>query len=221
MVQNVARIVLFGFLCALLMSPASTQAQQRVAALEREEAAQELATQAIAVLKRGEDARDDAAKIAAYREGLELARRAATADDSNADAHFAIFANQGRLMLLEGAAPNPLNLLKVNRELERCLELDPNHSDALAAQGGLYRQLPWLLGGNLDKAETALRRSIEIDPNAVGARIELALVYRDRGQPERGIELLERAIVLAEQMNKRRQLGEARRLLAELGNGNR
>lgn len=185
--------------------------------MEREEVAQELAARAIAALKRGEDAREEEVKIAAYREGLDLARRAAAADDSNADAHFAIFANLGRLMLLEGAAPNPLNLLKVNRELERCLELNPNHSDALAAQGGMYRQLPWLLGGNLDKAEAALKRSIEIDPNAVGARIELALVYRDRGEPERGIALLEHAIVLAEQMNKQRQLGEARRLLEELG----
>jgi tetratricopeptide (TPR) repeat protein len=200
----------------VLIPAPCTWAQQRAAALGREEAAQELANEALARLKRGEDAVDKAAKLAAYREGLALARSAVAADDRNADAHFLIFANQGRIMLLEGAVPNPLNLLTINRELDRCLQLDPNHSDALAAQGGLYRQLPWLLGGDLDKAESALKRSIEIDPNAVSARIELARLYHDRGQPARSVELLEEAATLARELNKQRQLGEAQRLLAEL-----
>lgn len=32
------------------------------------------------------------------------------------------------------------------RELNRTLELNPNHAEALAAKGGLYRELPWYLG---------------------------------------------------------------------------
>jgi tetratricopeptide (TPR) repeat protein len=96
------------------------------------------------------------------------------------------------------------------------LQLDPNHSDALAAKGGLYRQLPWLLGGSLEKAEGCLTRSIEINPNAVSARTELAATYRDMGEPERGVPLLEKAIQVAEHEGKYRQLAEAQALLREI-----
>lgn len=168
-------------------------------------------------MKRGEDETSPSAKLGAYQEGMALAKRALAIDDENADAHFALFATEGRIMLLEGVTPNPVSLLKVHRELDRCLELNPNHSDALAAKGGLYRQLPWVLGGDLDKAETCLKRSIEIDPNAVGARIELARTYRDKGKAELCGPLLTKAAELAQRMNKQRQLGEARQLLAEIG----
>lgn len=180
------------------------------------EEAQALAARALACLQRGEDATDPEAKRRAYDEGLGLARRAAMLDDANADAHFAIFGNEGRLMLLDGVTANPISLLKVNRELERALELDPNHSDALAAKGGLYRQLPWALGGSLSLAEQCLTKAIANDPNAVSARIELAATYRDMGDPDRGLPLLDKAMVIAEREGKRRQLAEARTLLAQL-----
>ena len=103
-----------------------------------------------------------------------------------ADAHFALFANQGRVMELEGAVVSPFLVIEATRELNRTLELNPNHADALAAKGGIYRQLPWALGGSDKKAGEYLARSVELDyENACGARIELAELYRDAGQPER------------------------------------
>lgn len=198
---------------AVLALTQSAAAQQAAYASATAEVSRSLSTQAIECLHRGEDGISTESRLAAYRQGLDLARRAVAADDQNADAHFALFANNGRILLLEGETPNPINLLNANRELERALELDPNHSDALAAKGGLYRQLPRLLGGNLTKAESCLTRSIEVDPNAVGARIELAQTYRDMGEPERGLPLLQTAAQIAERMGKFRQLAEARSLL--------
>ena len=185
-------------------------------AADTQREAQSLADRALLSLRRGEHATDDGAKRAAYHEGLELARQAVGLDDCNADAHFAVFGNEGRLMLLDGVTPNPISLLKVNRELERALSLNPNHADALAAKGGLYRQLPWALGGSLSLAEECLTRAIANDPDAVGARIELAATYRDMGDPDRGLPLLATAVALAERDGKRRQLAEARTLLAQL-----
>lgn len=210
-------LVIAGALALTLLGTAPSAAQNAAVALERGEVAQDLATRAVASMKRGEDALTPEAKTAAYREGLALAKRALAIDDQNADAHFALFATEGRLMLLDGVTPNPISLLKVNQQLERCLELNPNHSDALAAKGGLYRQLPWVLGGNLDKAEACLKRSIEIDPESVGARIELARTYRDKGQLELCAPLLTKAAEIAARTNRQRQLGEARQMLAELG----
>jgi tetratricopeptide (TPR) repeat protein len=203
-------LVLAGLTLCLGLAPASAPAR------DTSEQAQALATRALHCLQRGEDATDPEVKRSAYSEGLALARRAVRLDDENADAHFAIFGNEGRLMLLDGVTPNPISLLKVNRELERALEINPNHTDALAAKGGLYRQLPWMLGGSLSLAEECLTKAIANDPNAVGARIELAATYRDMGDPARGLPLLDKAMDIAAREGKQRLLAEARTLLTEL-----
>jgi tetratricopeptide (TPR) repeat protein len=184
--------------------------------LDNKRAAQELAQKALDCLLRGENARTNEEKFDAYSQGLSLAKSAVEADDANADAHFAVFGNNGRLMLLNGATANPINLYHASVELERTLKLDPNHADALAARGGLYRQLPWVLGGNLDKAEAYLNRAIELNPKAVGSRIELARTYCDKGTPELGRPLLEQAVRLAEEQGRKPELEQAQELLRQL-----
>ncbi len=179
--------------------------------------AAELATQAGVQLERAEAATGDATKLAAYEKGRDLARRAIEIDENNADAHFVLFATEGRIALMSGMIPNPLNLRKAQGRLDRVLELDPNHSHGLAARGGLYRKLPWALGGSLEKAETFLKRSIEHNPQAIGARIELAATYRDMGKSaEQCRPLLDQAIAIAEQQGKRHRIEQANQLLAEL-----
>jgi len=209
----------FVFVAVLLAAQLSTAhlagGQQWAYARDRVEAAQDLARHALDCLHGGEDATTKEAKRAAYGDGLQWAERAVAADDNNADAHYARFANQGRIMQLEGAV-NPLSLLIVNRELERTLKLNPNHADALAARGGMYRQLPWALGGDLEKAADYLSRAVALDPDACGSRIELAETYRDMGHPERSVPLLEKAAEVAERMHKQRQLYQARELLTQL-----
>jgi hypothetical protein len=54
---------------------------------------------------------------------------------------------------------------------------------------------------------------------AVGARVELAQLYRDQGQPQRGIPLLQKACQVAEEEGKLRQLVEAQNLLREFDKG--
>jgi len=197
----------------LLLVALSARAETPPAAAHE---AQMLAKRALACLQRGEDATDPDQKRAAYEKGLALAERAVKLDDDNADAHFAVFGNRGRILLLDGTVPNPVSLLSVNRDLERALEINPNHAAALAAKGGLYRQLPWALGGSLSVAEECLTKAIDLDPNAVSARIELAATYRDMGQPQRSRPLLETAAHIAEAEGKARQLREAEGLLKEL-----
>ncbi len=172
-----------------------------------------LTTRALDYLQAAEAAETKNDKIAAYQKGLDSAKKALELDDSNADAHFVVFASEGRLELLHGAIPNPLNLYKAQQRLEQVLALDPEHSDGLAAKGGLYRQLPWMLGGDLDKAESYLKRAIALNPNAIGARIELAATYLAKGEREKCKPLLDAAAALAEQEGKTyriRQVSELR-----------
>lgn len=201
----------------LVVAAAWSALADDVAYLVNEPTAQSLTLEALECLKRAENAPTDAARRAEYEQGKKLAERALALDDKNADAHFARFATEGRLLLMDGSTPNPFNMVRVNRELDRVLELNPNHADALAAKGGLYRQLPRLLGGSERKAEECLNRAISLEPDkAVGARVELAQLYRDRGDPERGIPLLQAAITIAERDGKLRQRDEAKALLEQM-----
>ena len=186
------------------------------ASAEARHQAQVLADQALECLRHGEDLVDKQQRMATYQRGLDLASRAVALDEENPDAHFAIFGNKGRILLLQGVGANPISLLQVNHDLERALELNPNHPDALTAKGGLYRQLPWVLGGSLEVAENCLTKAITLDPEAVSARIELAATYRDMGQPQRAVPLLHDAASIAERQGKQRQLREARDLMREM-----
>ena len=178
---------------------------------------QQLAQQSLDALRQGEEANDPQMKMQAYKRGIELARQAIDADEANADAHFAMFANQGRVMMHNGVVVNPMTLMEARRELDRALEIDPNHADALAAKGGMYRQLPWVLGGSNQKASEYLARSVELDyDNACAARIELAERYRDLGYPERSIPLLRKAVEIATRDNKPDKLKRAEALLRQL-----
>lgn len=218
--MRTARALIAANLCVgcVLLFTASAAAQGRAqAALRDPERAAQLAKTALDYLHKGEDGATATEKLAAYTEGERLARQAIALDDLNADAHWAFSANYGRRLLANGVGANPLRLLEVNRELDRCLELNPDHYDALAARGGMYRQLPRLLGGSLAKAEAYLTRAVSLDPHAVGSRIELARTYQDLGQPERAVEPLRAAAYWADRLGKRRQLREAQSLLTALG----
>ena len=210
--QVVSGLILL--LVVALVHPSPLHAEGPSAEQKRQ--AQSLATQALDCLHRGEDAADNEQKLTLYTQGLDLASRAVALDEQNSDAHFAVFANRGRILLLHGVTANPISLLQVNRDLERALELNPNHADALAAKGGLYRQLPWVLGGSLSVAESCLTKAIEIDPNAVEARIELAQTYNEMGHPERVLPLLRTAASIADREGKAREAKEARDLIQKL-----
>ncbi|HVN84609.1 MAG TPA: tetratricopeptide repeat protein [Candidatus Binatia bacterium] len=209
--------ILVAIFVATLCTAARVSAQRAAEASVARDPAKsaELAQRSLDLLKLAEEG-DPPSKAECYTQGLGFARQAVALDDRNADAHFAVFATMGRLMLEHGATPNPFNLLKINRELDRTLELNPRHSDALASKGGLARQLPTLLGGSLSKAERYLQQSIEIDPTAVGARIELARVYQDMGQEPKAVSLLRTAVELAEQQGRTRKRAEAEQLLGQL-----
>jgi len=187
---------------------------------EHKQKAQEFARQALDCLRRGEDAATEAAKVSAYRDGIDLAKQAVRLDETNVDAQFALFASEGRVALSEGIIPNPMNLYKARNQLDHILELDPNYADALAAKGGLYRQLPWALGGDLEVAEECLTRAIELNPEAIGARIELAATYRDMGYPERARPLLVKAVDIAKKQGRDQRLQQANHLLSEIEQAN-
>jgi tetratricopeptide (TPR) repeat protein len=164
------------------------------------------------------DASDDAStKLSWYARGKELAAAAVRLDDRDADAHFSLFANWGRWLQTDGWFKNAFQLPALRKELDRALELNPDHPDAIAAKGALYLQLPRFLGGDVAKAEPLLVRAIELDPMGVGARLELADCYQLQRRSDAARDLATTARRLAIEQGKAHYERRANALLEELG----
>ena len=160
---------------------------------------------------------DREARKAHFDRGQALAERAVALDDNSADAHFALFCNLGELMRLDGENLSQVfQLRRLMAELDRTLELDPNHVDAMAAKGTLLVRLPRLLGGDSVKGEAMLRQVLLRDPNAFTTRLALANVCEARGDRQEALAFAARALQIAREQGRADKVAEAQAALSEL-----
>jgi tetratricopeptide (TPR) repeat protein len=169
------------------------------------------------LFEQAEASDDEATKLALYSRGRVLAEQAIKQDDRSPEAHFALFANWGRWLQTDGWIKNSFRLPALWKELDRTLEIDPDHPDALAAKGGLYLELPSFLGGDVEKARGFLERAVALDPDAVGARLELAECYIEDDRKEEARDLVDIAHRIAVEQGKARFVRRASELLRRLG----
>jgi len=160
---------------------------------------------------------DREARKAHFDRGQALAERAVALDDNSADAHFALFCNLGELMRLDGEnLTQVFQLRRLMAEVDRTLELDPNHVDAMAAKGTLLVRLPRLHGGDSVKGEAMLRQVLLRDPNAFTTRLALANVCEARGDRQEALAFAARALQIAREQGRADKVAEAQAALAEL-----
>jgi tetratricopeptide (TPR) repeat protein len=173
-----------------------------------------LVKESFAALHRGSAEADPERKLAAYRDGVSRAEEAIRLDDTDAEAHYALFCNLGRLTELGGKLQQAWNLPRVRRELDRALQLNPHYTEALAAKGEMLWHMPRLLGGDLHEAEDYARRAVDSDPTYWRAHILLAHVLLAQARPDAA--RAELTTVLARISPEQPERGEALELLGEL-----
>ena len=195
-----------GFLCLFVGGPAFGA-----------DTAASLAAAGRAECDAGRRAEDRAERKAHFERGQAFGERAVALDDNYADAHFAVFCNMGELMRLDGESlSGAIGLRRLMAELDRTLELNPQHSDALSSKGQLLLRLPRLLGGDAEKGEAMLRRAIQLDPNAFQSRIMLAKTCEARGDRDEALAFAKRALQVAREQGRADKVAEAQATLAEL-----
>jgi tetratricopeptide (TPR) repeat protein len=116
---------------------------------------------------------------------IKLADRAATRFPDSPQAQFAVFCSLGRQ--LETSKNHLQSLFLVRRAhhaIQKALALQPNYIDALVAHGAMMGQLPWMLGGDNDQAESLIRRALSLDPAFLPAYRELASLLQAQGRGE-------------------------------------
>ena len=102
------------------------------------------------------------------------------------------------------------------KELNRTLELAPDHLDALSAKGTVLVRLPAFLGGDKEQGEMLLRQVIAREPAAVNARLSLAKSYCAGGRHEEAVAMATKALDLAQALHRVDFIPEARQVLSQL-----
>jgi hypothetical protein len=179
--------------------------------------AADLAKRALGECEAGRQATDRGERHRRFTHGEELAAHAVALDDRSADAHFALFCNRGEAMRIDGESIRDVFAFRgLVRELDRTLELQPDHPGALAAKGTFLVRLPRLLGGDVNRGEVMLQHVLELDPTAVSARLGLARVCEYRGERDQGIAYASRALQIARELGRVDKIAEAQAMLDEL-----
>lgn len=181
------------------------------------ESANELSAQAQRECDLGRRAKERQVRLAHFERGQALAERAIALNDKLADAHFALFCSLGEQLRIDGERlPSPFGFSRMLKELDRTLELDPSHLEALSSKGTFLVRLPGFLGGDKEQGERMLRQVLARAPNAINARLTLARLNKTRGNRSEALFLATEALRVALAEHREDLIPEARSLLAEL-----
>jgi tetratricopeptide (TPR) repeat protein len=111
-----------------------------------------------------------------YDAAMQTFQKVLANDPQNADAYYNMAATVHRM----GVARNDSQALSQAESLyNRCLDLDPKHTDCYRGLGVLLAET-----GRSDRAFTLMKNWAIRDPNNPDARVELARLYEEFGDPE-------------------------------------
>jgi tetratricopeptide (TPR) repeat protein len=135
----------------------------------------------------------DAARAAAFNEGMAAARKAIAARGDRPEGYFWLAATMGGLAEQGGIRSGLKYRSPVRENLEKVLALDPAFQKGSAdrALGRWYFKVPGLFGGSRRKSEEHLRKSLTYDPHSTASRVFLAETLDDMGRRAEAIALLQ------------------------------
>jgi tetratricopeptide (TPR) repeat protein len=176
-----------------------------------------LAKQALEECDQGRAAKAREVRLTHFQTGQALAEQAVALDERYADAHFSLFCNLGEQLRIDGESiTSAFGFRRMMKELDRTLELNPGHLDALSAKGTLLVKLPGLLGGDPEKGAQLLQQVVNRAPHAVNARLALAKVRCERGRHREAVALASDALRIAKKHKRDEFIPEAKAVLQQL-----
>lgn len=160
-------------------------------------------------------------KLGHFERGIEMGRRAVAREPNAVEGHFWLAANYGGYSEQKGVFSALATVKKIRAEMETVLRLNDRYQDAGAylALGEMDRQLPRLIGGNLNRAIARLEQGMRLAPRNLELKLSLAQAYREAGRRDESRRLLNE--ILAQPVDQGRARAEtdvqnkARRLLAK------
>ena len=138
-----------------------------------------------------------------------LARRAVAADSLGPEGHFAVAATVGRASLTKSRKERIRRAKIIRDEALRTLALDPAHDGAYHVLGRWHAEIMRLSGlsrffaksflgagifgqASWEQAIASLQKAVELDPERIYHRLELARIYADRKRYQEALDQLGR-----------------------------
>jgi hypothetical protein len=133
----------------------------------------------------GSHSKDDAARDAAFRDGIDAGKSAVLLQDNKADGHFWLGANYGgsaEMSILASLS----SIQDIRTEMEKVIELDESYASGSAylGLGQLYLKAPKVLGGDSKKAVEYLEKGLRFGRNNALLRLRLAEGYHALGRDQ-------------------------------------
>lgn len=179
--------------------------------------ATELATQSMEECQRGRSAEARHIRLAHFERAQVLAEKAVALNDQLPDAHYSLFCTLGEQLRIDGESlMGAFGFPKMMAELDRTLELDPNHLNAISSKATFLVRLPSFFGGDMEKGKKLLRRVIREEPTCINARLTLAKVLSDDGDYPEAISLAKMALKYSEETGQEDFIKESKLTLAQL-----
>lgn len=203
--------------CALSVAFVASPARAEKLMFARDASGSPAARRAMTLCLDAATVDDDGRRAEMLERGLADAERAVAENVNDAKAHFAVFCNLGRKLEDDGASlAGVANVSRLKSEIDRALALEPAFVDALTAKGAFLVKLPGILGGDAEEGERMLRRAVQLAPNHVPARLELAKALDEKGDKQAALEEARTVLTLADARSAV-EAREARELTAKLG----
>jgi len=141
----------------------------------------------------GDEAEAKDEKLDLYKQGQDFGKRAINIDDNSDLAHFWYLVNLGRIGQTKGVLHSLGSVPEFKREVDKVLEINPEHTGALNAKAMLYYELPGILGGNVNKSIELLNKAIEIDSSYTLLYVDMGKMHIKKKDYEKARWYLKRA----------------------------
>lgn len=156
---------------------------------------------------------DDAAEKL-YEEAAEHARSAAATAPDEPETHFELARALGRLAQFKGVVQSLGLAAEVKSELEKTLELDPEHGGAYHALALWHLEVPWIAGGRSGEVRPLFEQAVSAEPDEVTHLFNYGKALIALGDEDAAKVQLERALELSpKNVRDEADLEETRELL--------
>lgn len=121
----------------------------------------------------------DDAKLAIYKKGIDVAKRAISLDAKSVESHFWLGVSYGKYGETKGIMNSLALVDPIKKEMQIVLELDESFDGGGGHRvlGRLYHKLPGIAGGDTEKALDHLKKALKFDESRLLNHLFLAEVY--------------------------------------------
>ncbi len=132
------------------------------------------------------DAAAKSEKLPFFEKGISAGVRAIAELPNAVEGHFWLAANYGGYSEQKGVFKALTMVRKIRAEMETVLRLNDSYQDggAYLALGEMDRQLPRIIGGNLNRAIQRLEKGLSVAPDNLEMKLALAQSYQEKGRKE-------------------------------------